>query len=158
MNVTALVKRKLDVFALLAKTPATINRRVRGFCENVDPDKLEAELPRIREIRTLIINDADATLRLIAMRPEKDTEYRSVWASSALKLGSEAASIIVNLIGEQDDRIPSQITDEDVEQLRIGEWATAPRPSPDRIPTPLDLSIEDEDEDEAEDEGLGDES
>lgn len=152
MNVTALVQRKLDIFALLAKTPATINRRVRSFCENVDPDKLEVELPRIREIRTLIINDADATLRLIAMRPEKDTEYRSVWASSALKLGSEAASIIVNLMG--DAKSPSQITDEDVEQIRIGEWATTPRPSPDRTPTPLDLSIEDE----AEDEETGDES
>lgn len=136
MKVQLLKPVEIDIRSLLKRTTGTINRAVRGFCKGtlVPDERIDPVLARMREVRILIRNDADATLRMITMRPEREDEYRELWAACANKLMDECCGLLVGLFPDR-----SAIFDEEscIKSGMMESWAS-PAPKQKDTPTPLE--------------------
>ena len=113
----------LDIKDALSKSTATLNRLVREFCGDYPTqNEVDVVLKRLREIRMLIHNDADATRRMADMAPEQAKHYANIWALCTDKLIHEATLLLSGL-----HHGDCQITEDDtLSGDELDAWGTPP--------------------------------
>ena len=84
MKLITKIEAQLDLKSILATTTATITRHFTLFV-GADNKDLPRILQAARDARDLLKNDADMTIRLIAVRPERSEDYKAAWATAAEK-------------------------------------------------------------------------
>lgn len=84
MKLITKIEAVLDLKEILSKSSGTITRHITTFV-GADNKALPAIMQAVRNARDLLKNDADMTLRLIKVRPEKEVDYKQAWATAAEK-------------------------------------------------------------------------
>jgi DNA-directed RNA polymerase alpha subunit len=84
MKLITKIEATLDLKEILSKSSGTITRHITLFV-GADNADLPAIMQAVRDARDLLKNDADMTLRLIKVRPEREEEYKQAWATAAEK-------------------------------------------------------------------------
>lgn len=84
MKLVTKIEATLEIKTILAMSGGTINRHFTLFVGADNPD-LPKILQAARDARDLLKNDADMTMRLIAVRPERAVDYKLAWATAAEK-------------------------------------------------------------------------
>lgn len=127
----------INLHELVGKSVSTINRGVRNFCRGsgISDDDFEAFIARFRKIKTMIQNDADSTMRMIQMRPEKEAGYMDLWAACANKLVEECGMMLSKAIGGESTFEP----DDDFTRGDLSLWTSCPEPQKE-TPTPLEAA------------------
>ena len=84
MKLITKVIATLDLKSILGMSGGTINRHITLFVGE-DNKELQKILQAVRDARDLFKNDADMTMRLIKVRPEREEDYKQAWATAAEK-------------------------------------------------------------------------
>lgn len=130
MKLITKVIATLDLKAILAMSGGTITRHITLFVGEDNKD-LQKILQSARDARDLFKNDADMTMRLIKVRPEREEDYKQAWATAAEKQLLNVYGVIKESFENQKlaDGTPRELTFEpaDTPSMTAGEihdWTT----------------------------------
>jgi hypothetical protein len=101
MNITTTIQSTLELKKVLLMTAQTITRHLTLFV-GADSSGLPEVLDAARKARELIRGDAEMSLRLIAMRPEREQDYKKAWATAAEKQMMNIYEMIREIFNAQD--------------------------------------------------------
>lgn len=113
----------LDLKSILSKSSGTITRHVTQFV-GLDNEDLPKIMQAVRDARDLLRNDADMTLRLIGVRPEKEIDYKAAWALAAEKQMLNVYGLIEKSFLKEGREISYAPEDGLMSPDEINEWAT----------------------------------
>lgn len=163
MKLITTIEATLDLKTILSKSSGTITRHITLFV-GADNENLPAIMTAVREARDLLRNDADMTLRLIKVRPEKEQDYKQAWAMASEKQMLNVYALIKETFSKEGRTLSFSPEGELMSPDEIGEWATPavpqdPNPgnplikdkAPEAEPEPepeVDVMIHDEEEEE----------
>jgi hypothetical protein len=140
MKLITKIEAVLDLKSILSKSSGTITRHITTFV-GADNEDLPEIMNAVREARDLLRNDADMTLRLIKVRPEKEKEYKQAWASAAEKQMINVYSLIKEALAKEGRPLTFSPEGDLMTAEEIVDWAT---PAPVQNPHPGEPLIHDE--------------